>query len=207
MTKLLLVNCSFIGKISADLFTAASQFNECTVINFGDIAQDYRIAKDIDAVVVSGSVARIVQALDRAKFENIQELIKNCSLPLLGICFGHQLLCWAFGAEVGSLPQQVANRFENVRVIQSNEIFAGSKEGQTIPLAENHYDYVLKDSLKNAGFTLLADSASCEVEAVKHKTKPFYGVQFHPERITMKNETHPEGHKIIENFYCNVVKQ
>ena len=44
MTKSLLVNCSFIGKISADLFTAASQFNECTVINFGDIAQDYRIA-------------------------------------------------------------------------------------------------------------------------------------------------------------------
>ena len=164
MTKSLLVNCSFIGKISEDLFNATSQFNECIVINFGDITQDYRIAKDIDAVVVSGSAARIVQALDRAKFENIQELIKNCSLPLLGICFGHQLLCWAFGAEVGSLPQQVANRFENVRVIQSNEIFAGSKEGQTIPLAENHYDYVLKDSLKNAGFTLLADSASCEVQ-------------------------------------------
>lgn len=207
MVKSLLVNCSFIGKISEDLFTAASQFNECTVINFRNITQDYRIPKDIDAVVLSGSAARIVQASDKVKFEGVEKLIKNCNVPLLGICFGHQLLCWAFGAEVGSLPQQVANRFEDVRVIQPNEIFAGSKEGQTIPLAENHYDYVLKDSLNTAGFTLLADSASCEVEAVKHKTKPFYGVQFHPERILISGQTHLEGHKIIANFYNEALKR
>ena len=54
---------------------------------------------------------------------------------------------------------------------------------------------------------LLADSASCEVEAVKHKSKPFYGVQFHPERINVKSESHPEGHKVIENFFRNVVQR
>jgi len=207
MTKSLLVNCSFTRKINEDLFTAISQFSECIVTNFGDTTQNYQITKDIDAVVVSGSAARIVQASDRAKFEGVEELIKNCSVPLLGICFGHQLLCWAFGAEVGSLSQQVTDRFEQVRVIQSNEIFAGFTEGQTIPLAENHHDYVLKGSLNNAGFTLLADSVSCEVEAVKHKTKSFYGVQFHPERINIKSETKPEGHRIIENFYRNAVKR
>jgi GMP synthase (glutamine-hydrolysing) len=128
-------------------------------------------------------------------------------LPILGICFGHQLLCWAFGAEVASLLQQVSSRFEDVKVIQSDEIFSCFKEGQTIALAENHCDYVLKDSLESAGFALLANSASCEVEAVKHKTKPFYGVQFHPERTTIENETHPEGHKVIEKFYTNIVKR
>jgi GMP synthase (glutamine-hydrolysing) len=65
----------------------------------------------------------------------------------------------------------------------------------------------LKDSLGNAGFELLADSASCEVEAVKHRTKPFYGVQFHPERIIIKGDTHPEGHRIIANFYQTTVKR
>jgi GMP synthase (glutamine-hydrolysing) len=207
MTKSLLVNCSFTGKVSEDLFTAISQFSECTMTNFGDISQNYQIIKDVDAVVISGSAARIIQASDRAKFENVETYIKNCHVPLLGICFGHQLLCWAFGAEVGSLPQQVANRFEDIKVIQSGEIFAGFKEVQTIPLAEKHFDYVLKDSLDSAGFVLLADSVSCEVEAVKHKTKPFYGVQFHPERIKIKNETKPEGHRIIENFYRTAVKR
>jgi GMP synthase (glutamine-hydrolysing) len=207
MTKSLLVNCSFSNKTNEDLFTAIGQFSECRVINFGDITLNYQITKDTDAVVISGSAARIVQASDRAKFENVELLIRNCRVPLLGICFGHQLLCWAFGAEVGSLPKQVDNRFEHVRVIQSSEIFAGFKEGQTIPLSENHYDYVLKDSLNSAGFTLLADSGSCEVEAVKRKTKPFYGVQFHPERSTINDQTYPEGHRIIENFFTRVVKQ
>jgi GMP synthase-like glutamine amidotransferase len=205
--KSLIVNCSLNDTISKDLLAAVKKFNECKVVNFRDVDKGGQIFKEFDAVVIGGSAARIVQASVRAKFEKVETLIKNCNVPLLGICFGHQLLCWAFGAEVGSLPKQVANRFEHVRVIQSNEIFAGFKEGQTIPLSENHYDYVLKDSLNSAGFTLLADSVSCEVEAVKHKTKPFYGVQFHPERITINDQTYPEGHRIIENFFTRAVKQ
>jgi GMP synthase-like glutamine amidotransferase len=206
MTKTLLVNCSIKGAVSQDLGEAVEKFSGYKVVNFGDVNNDYEIAKDIDAVVLSGSAARIVNASDRAKFEGVEELIRNCSLPILGVCFGHQLLCWTFGADVGSLPEQVSSRFENIKFIQTDEIFAGFKEGQTVPVAENHFDYVLKSSLNNAGFTLLADSASCEVEAVKHETKPFYGVQFHPERITIKNETFSEGHRVIENFYRNVVK-
>jgi GMP synthase-like glutamine amidotransferase len=92
-------------------------------------------------------------------------------------------------------------------VINIDGIFAGFAEQQTVPLSESHYDYVLKESLEQAGIVVLADSASCEVEAVKTKSKPFYGVQFHPERINGKSESHPEGHRVIENFYSNVVKR
>ena len=189
------------------MLIALEKFSEVKVVNFGEVTSNYQIANCIEAVILSGSAARIVNPVDRAKFEDVEQLIKNCSLPILGICFGHQLLCWAFGVEVGTLPQQVANRFEHVKAIQPNEIFRGFQNGQTIPLAENHYDYVLKDSLESAGFTLLADSASCEVEAVKHKTKPFFGVQFHPERIIVNGETHPEGHRVIANFYQTIVKR
>ena len=205
--KTLIANCSFSGKVSEDLLVAVGKFSEFSVVNFGDFSDGFQISKDVDAVVVSGSAARVVNPLDRAKFEGVEKLIKNCNMPIFGICFGHQLLCWTFGAEVGSLHKQVSSQFEHVRVIQSGEIFAGFKEGQTVPLAENHYDYVLKSSLGNAGFELLADSASCDVEAVKQKSKPFYGVQFHPERITIEGETHPEGHRIIGNFYQTIVKR
>ena len=107
----------------------------------------------------------------------------------------------------GSLDEPVLGRFENVRLVNVDDIFAGFKEQQTLPLAENHYDYVLKESLSQNEWILLAASVSCDVEAVRLKSRPVYGLQFHPERIKIKNESHSEGHKIIENFFSNVVKR
>ena len=92
-------------------------------------------------------------------------------------------------------------------MVEADEIFIGFEEYQTIPLAQWHYDYVLRESLDQVGLVLLADSNSCEVEAIKHKHKPFYGVQFHPERVDIKGESHLEGYKVIENFYRKVVKR
>ena len=204
--KTLIVNCSLKTKSEA-LVEAISKFSECTVVQFGDIHLGFRINKDIDSVVISGSGARIVSPSDRALFEGVVRFIKTCNMPTLGICFGHQLLCWTFGAKVGALAQPVIGRFEKVRVVDVDGLFAGFAQQQTIPLAESHYDYVLKEGLDEAGMMLLADSSSCEVEAVRHKSKPFYGVQFHPERINVGSESHPEGHRVIENFYSSVVKR
>lgn len=203
--KTLLVNCSLKTK-GEPLQEALREFSECSVVDFTDVYAGYQVEAEVDAVVISGSAARIVQPSDRAKFLGVTQLVKTCKQPILGICFGHQLLCWVFGAEVGSLPQPV-DRFEKIRIVEADQIFDGLTPQQTVPLAESHFDYVLKESLDNAGFMLLADSASCEVEAVKHRSKPFYGTQFHPERVTLRGETHPEGHKVIENFYRNVVKR
>jgi GMP synthase-like glutamine amidotransferase len=206
MAKSLLVNCSLEAANQA-LIGAVGKFSEYTVIEFKDVNEDYRINNDIDAVIISGSAARIVNPSDRAKFEGVVQLIRSCDLPIFSICYGHQLLCWTFGAQVGSLAQSVLDQFEKVRVIDNDQIFAGFAERNTILVSESHYDYVLKQSLNQAGMVLLADSDSCEVEAVKHKSQPFYGVQFHPERISVKGETHPDGHEILVNFYKNVVKR
>jgi len=204
--KSLVVNCSLKATTSEALLEAVGKFSDYAVIQFRDVDEGYRVDKDIDAVVISGSAARIVSPSDRALFEGVVRLIKTCSLPTLGICFGHQLICWTLGAKVGALAQAVV-RFEKVRVVDVDGLFAGFAQQQTIPLAESHYDYVLRESLDQAGMMLLADSSSCEVEAVKHKSKPFYGVQFHPERINVESESHPEGHRVIENFFSNCVKR
>jgi len=204
MAKTLVINCSLKTKSEA-LVEAISKFSECAVVQFGDVQPDFHVDRDVDAVVISGSGARIVDPSHRAMFEGVVRLIKNCNLPTLGICFGHQLLCWTFGVRVGVLAQPVIGRFEKVKVVDVDGLFAGFAQQQTIPLAESHYDYVLRESLNQAGMVLLADSSSCEVEAVKHRSKPFYGVQFHPERISIESESHPEGHSVIKNFYSNVV--
>jgi GMP synthase-like glutamine amidotransferase len=204
MTRTLIVNCSLENVENKVLRDAISKFSDYKVIHFREIDAGYQIDKHIDAVVLSGSAARIVYDFHRAMFEGTVDLIKKCTQPILGICFGHQLLCWANGAKVSSLSQPVLDKFEKINVITDNELFAGFT--QPI-LAENHNDYVLKESLDEAGFILLADSPSCKVEAVKYRIKPFYGVQFHPEKIMVKDESHADGHRIIENFYENVVKK
>jgi GMP synthase (glutamine-hydrolysing) len=207
MTKTLLVNCYLNSNKINELRDALNKFTVCKVVSYTNIDSNYQFGEDISAAVISGSEARITQAEDKEKYRGVQKLIESCKVPLLGICFGHQLLCETFGAKTGTLPKPVIDRFEQVRVVQTGDILARFKMGQTVPLAQYHNDYVLKDSLGNAGFNLLADSGSCEVEAVKHKGKLFFGVQFHPERITIGNETHIEGHKILDNFYCNNVKR
>ena len=207
MAKTLLINCYLDSKEIDELRQVANKFSACTVVSYEKITSDFKVGQDIGAVVISGSEARIVKASDRAKFAGVVELIESCRLPILGVCFGHQLLCSVFGAKTASLTKPIIDRFGEVNVVQTGDIFARFKQGQAISLAQYHNDYVLKESLNDAGFSLLADSAVCEVEAVKHKTDPFYGVQFHPERITIENQTHSEGHKVIENFYVNVVKR
>ena len=206
MTRTLIVNCSLKTK-SEELVAAVRKYSEVTLIaDFSLIDENHRIGGDMDAVVISGSSARIVHPSERQLFRGVADLIRNCDLPLFGICYGHQLLCHTFGAKVGTLTKQVLDRFETVQVLQNDPLFDGL-ETSGIPFAENHFDYVLKEGLSQAEFILLADSVSCEVEAVRHVSKPFYGVQFHPERITVKDETHPEGHRILENFFKNTVKK
>lgn len=207
MTKTLLVNCYLDSFKVKPLCDALNRFTICRVVPYTKIQSDYQIGEDISSVVISGSEARISKPEDRAKFEGVSQFIQSCKVPLLGICFGHQLLCSSFGAKTGALAHPVIDRFEQVTVIQTGDIFSRFRKGETVPLTEYHNDYVLKDSLDNAGFYLLADSPSCEVEAVKHRSKLFFGVQFHPERITIGSETYPEGHKILDNFYANNVKR
>jgi GMP synthase-like glutamine amidotransferase len=208
MTKSLIINCSLDarGKIE-ELRKAFCKFSGCTIVSFRDIDASYEVGKDIDAVVLSGSKARIVSPSYRALFKKTVDLINLLDLPVFGICYGYQLLCWSLGCNVASLSEPVIDRFEDVHVVEVDDLLTGFPENGTVSLVESHYDYVIRDSLDHAGFLLLTDSASCEVEGVKHKHKPFYGAQFHPELTEIQGRTALEGHKIIENFYQNVVKK
>jgi GMP synthase (glutamine-hydrolysing) len=206
MVKSLVINCSLSKEAKIEeLLVAIGKFSRCRHVRFEEINADYEVEEDIDAIILSGSKARIVDPSHREQFEEAIGVVIRFNLPILGICFGHQLLCWSLGCEVGSLSASVIGLFENVRVIEPDGIFAGFGKQELVPLAESHFDYVTRNSLDRAGLVLLADSPSCEVEAVRHKTKPFYGVQFHPERISIKGQKHLEGEKVISNFFDQIV--
>jgi GMP synthase (glutamine-hydrolysing) len=205
----LVVNCSLDKQEELEeLMMAIEKFGECRRVKFREIDADYEVDNDIDAVILSGSKARIVDETQRNMFKHVTDLIRHLNLPLLGICYGHQLLCTSFGCKVEALAQPVIDKFQEVHIVNDDEIFSGFKADQAGPIFfESHNDIVKRNSLNTAGFVLLADSRTCEVEAVRHKSKPFYGVQFHPERTKNESDTRPDGQKLIENFYKNIVKR
>jgi len=168
------------------------------VVRFQDLGPDAELSEDVRAVVLSGSEACLSKHEERPLFMGLLGFLRKLRLPTLGICFGHQLIGLAFGAEVVAMREFVKQPKEVV-VEVPDDIFASWLPGDRILVAESHGDEVA--SLP-AGFVRLATSDFCRIEAMKHLNRPMYGVQFHPER---RPEGWPSGEEwpgleVLRNF-------
>jgi GMP synthase (glutamine-hydrolysing) len=117
--------------------------------------------------------------------------------PILGICYGMQLIAWVQGAEVKRAGRREYGRAE-IRVIEPGVMFAGFKPGEEFSAWMSHGDHVESPP---AGYVATASSAANPVAAFRHETKPIFGVQFHPEVAHT-----PRGNEIIENFLFGACK-
>jgi len=135
---------------------------------------DWVRGRAADALVLSGSDRSIKEALPWMLEE--EELLRNAvdaRVPVLGICFGHQLLGEAFGAGIVTREKRIG-LFE-VAVVGGDATFDGIGDVATVP--EQHADQLAGIP---EGFALIATSDYCPVQAVRHTTAPAYGMQFHP---------------------------
>lgn len=115
------------------------------------------------------------------------------SIPILGVCLGHQCLAQAFGSKIVRAAKVVHGKVSLIKKLPgSEEIFAGL--GTEFQATRYHSLLVEKASLSEK-LQILAESEQGEIMALKHCNYPLYGVQFHPESILTK-----AGHQIIENF-------
>ncbi|MCL2209308.1 MAG: aminodeoxychorismate/anthranilate synthase component II [Treponema sp.] len=123
------------------------------------------------------------------------DLIKHlhASIPILGICLGHQAIFEAFGGTVSYADKLMHGKSSQVTVVDREDaLFKG------MPLVFHAGRYhslagvksTLPDVLKITAWTY-----DGEIMAVSHKKYPVYGVQFHPESILT-----PDGRIIIKNF-------
>ncbi|MDG6983388.1 MAG: homoserine O-succinyltransferase [Nitrososphaerota archaeon] len=144
-----------------------------------------------DGVVLSGSPDMMSEAKTQAKFGAEAEALRDSEVPVLGVCFGHQLMAHAFGAQVVKDKQHVLGMVETT-VLKNDPLFRGLPA--SLMLLESRYEVV--KSLPGE-FSLLAKSATSGIATMKHRKRPLYGVQFHPERFTAEN---PEGDKVVGNF-------
>lgn len=138
---------------------------------------DDRIEPDMGtAAIVSGSQKMVG---DNEAGTALLEFLAGWRRPLLGICFGHQALARAFGATV---------RRDDTKHLGAGEVRAGAAAGlfagfpPAFPMHESHEEIVVRDAALEREFHVLAVSGAGLVEAIVHRRRPLYGVQFHPER-------------------------
>lgn len=110
--------------------------------------------------------------------------------PILGICLGHQSMGVAFGGQVKHANKLFHGK-SSIIDISDDWIFSGIKGPMKV--ARYHSLVVEKDSLPE-NMDILSEFEG-EIMAMKHKSYPVYGLQFHPESILTEN-----GMKLIENF-------
>ncbi|NPA93973.1 MAG: glutamine-hydrolyzing GMP synthase [Thermodesulfobacteria bacterium] len=124
--------------------------------------------------------------------------IFDLGLPVLGICYGMQLISLLFG---GVVERSDHREYGHARLIidDPDEIFYGLSTGEPgHQVWMSHGDKV--ERLPN-GFKTLAHSSSCPIAAMANKEKAIYGVQFHPEVV------HTEiGMDVLSNFLFRVCK-
>jgi len=111
--------------------------------------------------------------------------------PVLGICYGMQLIAQLEGAEVKRAGKREYGP-ASVRVTTPDSLFAGFSENEEFGAWMSHGDHVESPP---EGYVTLAESAANPVTAFRHKSRPIYGVQFHPEVAHT-----PRGGEIVANF-------
>jgi len=144
-----------------------------------------------DGVALSGSPDMMSEPRTQAKYKAEIEAIRDSSVPILGVCFGHQMMAHAFGSEVVKDGNHVLDMVKT-RVLVDDPLFHGLPRALT--LLESRWEVV--KSLP-VGFRLIASSDTSKIATMKHESRPLYGVQFHPERYTKEN---PDGYAVVGNF-------
>ncbi|RSD26202.1 anthranilate synthase component II [Mesobacillus subterraneus] len=114
------------------------------------------------------------------------------SIPILGICLGHQAIGTAFGSSI--IKAEKIMHGKESRLSHTGTSILRDVEKNTEVM--RYHSLVIDHSSLNADFEVLAQSAEDrQIMAIKHKTYRVYGLQFHPESIGTK-----DGMKILSNF-------
>ncbi len=119
--------------------------------------------------------------------------IFSLGIPVLGICYGLQLIAFQLGGEVDRAGKREFGRARLI-VDSDNGIFSGVAKSTDVWMS--HGDSLTK---LPAGFEPIAHSENAPICAIRNQESKIYGVQFHPEVVHTK-----EGKKILSNFLFNV---
>lgn len=180
--------CHLISRRIRDLGVLSEVFSAEFVENLHEIS-------DIKGIILSGGAASVYDK-DALEFE---EKLLKLNVPILGICYGHQLLGKYFGGEV---IKGESGEYGTTELIVKNKsaLLNGLADAEQVWM--NHQDIV--KSLPSE-FEATASTKNSEIAVFENYEKKIFGIQFHPEVSHSTN-----GLKILENFalkICNIKKE
>jgi GMP synthase (glutamine-hydrolysing) A subunit len=142
-------------------------------------------------VMLSGTEALYTRTADRARFAGLIQYLPKITVPILGVCGGHQALALAYGGNVAK-GSGLVQGFRTVTLEDKDTLLAGLPA--KIKVMQSHREEVKQ---LPSSFVRIATSPDTKNEGMRHEEQALYGVQFHPERW---NEENPAGKRVLENF-------
>ena len=162
----------------------------CEIVRHDISAERLRELAPLGIILSGGPASVYAEGAPRCDPE-----LFRLGIPVLGICYGMQLACQALGGKVDSVPSREFGRAQ-CRITADDELFAGVDTQTEVWMS--HGDQVTGVA---EVFKPLASTDTCPIAAVRHRSLPIYGLQFHPE------VTHtPEGGKLLGNFLKRICR-
>ncbi len=158
-----------------------------------------QLQKNIDSLNTSGI---ILSGGPESAYKNLSIKLPvklfHLGLPVLGICYGMQVMCFSLGGKVVQSGRREFGK-SKATVIEDCKLFENVwKKNHSYQVWMSHGDTV---SELPEGFVHVAVSENDQYAVVKDDERLFYGLQFHPEVVHT-----PEGLNLIENFVINIAK-
>ena len=167
----------FLGDLGAD----------CQVVRNDKATPEDILAAKPQAIILSPGPC------DPDKAGICLDLIKSApeDMPIFGVCLGHQCIGQAFGGEIVRAEKIMHGKLSHIQH-GGDGVFDGLPDPLTV--TRYHSLVIAPDSMPDC-LDIAAQTDDGIIMAVKHKTRPVYGVQFHPESIATVH-----GHKLLGNF-------
>lgn len=172
-----------------NLFQQVANIKNCVpdVYKNDEITYDEIIANNYDAIIISPGPGRPEVKKD---FGICTEVLLSYNKPVLGVCLGHQGIGYFSGGEVIHAPEPIHGRLSQVYHTNSG-LFEGLPQGFKVV---RYHSLVVAEPLP-PNLRRCAWTKDGILMAVEHETKPFWGIQYHPESISTEF-----GNEIINRF-------
>lgn len=170
-------------------FVAENADVNIAIVHFRGLSAEKIMRHGPSAAVLAGYHQEL-SSYGPGDLEPLFAFLRDTELPVFAICGGFQFLAKAFGAEIVEMGFEERG-YTRLRLMEDDPLFGGLAGP---PVVYNWHHMAVRPVPRE--FMVLAESEAC-AQAVRHRTRPLYGVQFHPE---FSDRSHTDSAVIFGNF-------